>query len=320
MLWLRLPLPMALDHVNAYALEEPGGGWTLVDTGTDTPDCRQALDALLAGPLGGRDVERVIVTHHHPDHIGQAGRFADRGAEIVTTRTAWLYARMLTLDVQERPDARTLAYWQAAGMDPDLLARRRAQRPSNFADRVAPLPLGFRKIAEGGSLVAGGRRWRISTGDGHAPEHAVLWSEDDDLVLGGDQLLPSISANIGVYASEPEADPLHEWIESCTRLSLIAEERHLVLPGHKLPFTGLPLRLRQMAENHERALVRLEALLAEGPRSACACFPALFRRSIGEDVYTLALVEAVAHLNCLRARGRVRRETDATGVWRWSLT
>jgi len=314
-LWLRLPLPMALDHVNVYALADDDG-WTIVDTGFDSRKTRAIWEGFLAGPLAGRPLRRVVVTHHHPDHVGLAGWFQARGAELVTTRTAWLYARMLTLDEQPQATAEQLAFWRGAGMAPDVLAQRAAERPFNFADMVHPLPLGFTRIAEGDRITMAGRDWRVHMGDGHAPEHATFWSAQDDLVIGGDQLLPSISPNIGVYPTEPMADPLGDWIASCTRFAALAEDRHHVLPGHKLPFTGLPLRLRQMEENHHSAVARLLDHL-RAPLSACDCFPALFRRQIGPAEYGLAMVEAVAHLNYLLHRGQVRRFLTAEGVWLW---
>ena len=114
-LWARLPLPMALNHVNVYALDE-GDGWTLIDAGIDTPKARGVWETLLAGPLKGKPVRQVLVTHYHPDHIGLAGWFLRDGARLVTTRTSWLLARMLTLDVHDRPVAETQAFWRAAGM------------------------------------------------------------------------------------------------------------------------------------------------------------------------------------------------------------
>ncbi|MEY4696672.1 MAG: hypothetical protein RIT14_1100 [Pseudomonadota bacterium] len=314
-LWMRLPLPMALDHVNVYALDD-GDGWTVVDTGFASARGKAIWQGLLAGPLRGRPVRRVIVTHHHPDHIGLAGWFQARGAELVTTRTAWLYARMLVLDEQSVPSREALLFQRRAGVPEGVLVERAAERPFNFCDVVAPLPLGFARIAEGDRITAGGRRWRVRCGDGHAPEHATLWSEDCTVVLGGDQLLPGISANIGVYPTEPEADPLTEWLESCARFAAVARADHLVLPGHKLPFTGLPFRLGQMAENHEAALARLLEHLAQ-PRTAAACFLPLFKREVGGAEAGMALVESVAHLNCLLHRGLVERRLTAAGAWAW---
>ena len=316
-LWMRLPLPMKLDHVNVYALDE-GDGWTVVDTGFDSAKSRAIWQMLLDGPLAGKPVTRVIATHHHPDHLGLAGWFMERGADLWTTRTAWLTARMLVLDEQDAPTPETIAFWRAAGMPSDLLAQRAAERPFNFADCVHPLPLGFTRLQDGQTVRFGGRDWDVATGDGHAPEHATFWSQSDDLVIGGDQLLPGISPNLGVYPTEPAADPVGEWLASCTRFLTLARDRHLVLPGHKLPFTGLPMRLEQMRDNHLSALDRVVELLAQAPQSAVGCFPALFKRPIGPAEIGLALVESVAHLNHLARQGRISRAgVDAHGAELW---
>ncbi len=315
-LWMRLPLPMKLDHVNVYALRD-GDGWAVVDTGSATKTSRRLWRALMEGPLQGLPIRRLIVTHHHPDHIGLAGWFqTEFGTELVTTRTAWLFARMLTLDEHSVQKEETLAYWRAAGMDAGIYEKRLKERPFNFADVVAPMPLGFRRIQEGDVLTIGNRRWDVRIGHGHAPEHATLWCRDEALLISGDQILSSISPNIGVYATEPEADPLAEWLESCERLSQYAREDHLVLPGHKLPFTGLPARMRQLIDNHHGALARLVEYL-ETPRTAAECFPVLFKRSIGDGEYGLALVESMAHLNHLYQSGQIRRERRDDGAWLW---
>ena len=314
-LWMRLPLPFRPDHLNAYALDD-GDGWTLVDTGLDTPAVRGAWAALMAGPLGGRPVRRVILTHHHPDHVGLAGWFQATGAALWATRTAWLTARMLTLDVQPRPSAETLAFWRGAGMAPAMLAARAEARPFNFADTVAPMPLGFRRIAQGDEILAGGRRWRVEIGHGHAPEQATLWGVGHDLVLVGDQVLPGITPNLGVYATEPDADPVGDWLASCARLATLAEERHLALPGHRRPFRGLPARLEELIRHQEAALAALAAHLAT-PRRASECFAPLYGRPIGEGEYGLALAEAVGHLNHLTRAGVAVRHRGPDGAWLW---
>ncbi len=313
--WIRLPLPMALDHVNCYALDD-GDGWTLIDTGFDSRRARAIWTALLAGPLGHRPVARVLVTHYHPDHIGLAGWFQAQGAELVTTRTSWLYARMLVLDEQALPSPEAQLFELRAGVPDAIRAERAGKRPFNFCDVVAPLPLGFTRAQEGDVVTAAGRRWRVRLGHGHAPDHITLWSEDDPLVIGGDQLLPGISANIGVYPSEPEADPLGDWLDSTRGFGAHARDDQLILPGHKLPFTGLPHRLVQMTENHEAGLARLLDHLAE-PRRAAECFVPLFKREVDGPEYGMALVEAVANLNYLHRRGQVARELEADGAWAW---
>lgn len=318
-LWLRIPLPMVLDHVNVYALRDEDG-WTVIDTGVNSRRTIALWEDILEGPLQGAPVTRLIVTHHHPDHVGLAGWFQSRGAELHMTRTAWLFSRMLTLDEQAQATDEQVQFWIDAGMDADVLAERRAERPFNFADIVYPMPLGFTRLHEGATIQMGGRTWDIRFGHGHAPDHATFWSRDGDLVIGGDQLLATISPNIGVYATEPGADPLGEWMEACEALQPHARESQLVLPGHKLPFTGLPARMRQLIDNHHGALKRLEDHIANGPCTAAECFPPLFKRKIDGGTYGLALVEAVAHLNHMHQLGKLTRARREDGAWAYSLS
>jgi glyoxylase-like metal-dependent hydrolase (beta-lactamase superfamily II) len=312
-LWMRLPLPMALDHVNVYALDD-GDGWTIIDTGFSTKKTKAIWEDLLAGPLQNRPINRLIVTHHHPDHVGLAGWFIAKGATLSMPRTGWLQARMLTLDVQEVAAPEALAFYKSAGMDADRLARRAKERPFNFADCVDPIPLGFHRLRDGDTISFGQRTWDIRMGDGHAPEHATFWSRDDNLVIGGDQLLLSISPNLGVYPTEPEADPVQDWITSCEHFQQFATPDQLILAGHKLPYTGLPKRLEQMISNHHEALTRLLAYL-DTPKTAADCFAPLFKRKIDDGTYGLALVEAVAHLNHLHQTGLVSRVQNDAGAW-----
>lgn len=316
-LWLQMPLPFKPDTVNVYALRD-ADGWTLVDTGLDSRRGRALWQAVLQGPLAGAPVVRVIATHHHIDHIGLAGWFQAMGAELSTSRTAWLMARMGVLDVQDRPTPQALAFWRRAGMPDALLDERSHERPFNSSDVCAPLPPGYRRLTEGQQVRFGNRRWLVRMGHGHAPEHVTLWSLDDDLVIGGDQLLATISPNLGVYPTEPQADTVGDWLESCTRLAEFATPDQLILPGHKLPYRGLPTRLRQLSDNQRAALDRVAQALRAEPLSAVGCFPALYRRPIGKAEFGLALAEAVGHINHLRATGRVwQAGTSESGAALW---
>jgi len=312
--WLRFPLPMALDHVNLYAFDE-GDSWTLIDAGMRWPRGEAALAKLLKGPLGGKPISRLICTHHHPDHVGYAGRLQRDGAELLMTRVAWLTARMLTLDLQETYPPETQLFYRRAGMDEDLYQKRLGERPFNFADVVEPMPLGFTRLSGGDVIRFGGRAWDVRLGSGHAPDHATFWSRDGELVITGDQVLPGISPNLGLYPTEPGADPVADWHEACERLKSHAHPHALVLPGHKRPFRGLPLRLTQLIDNHHGVLTRLRAHLATTPSTAAACFSPIFKREIGEGEYGLALVEAFAHCQHLVHQGTATRRLNAAGAW-----
>jgi glyoxylase-like metal-dependent hydrolase (beta-lactamase superfamily II) len=304
LLWLRLPLPWAINHVNVYALEEPEG-WTLIDTGIDSAALRAHWEAI-ESRFG--KVRRVLATHHHPDHMGLAAWFMARGAELLAARTGWLMARMLVLDEEPDLPAARRAFLARGGMVPP------EGRPFNACDWMGLLPQGYTRLHAGETLHLGGRDWQIRFGQGHAPDQVTLWSPE--AVIMGDHILPGISPNIGVQAAEPGADPLGEFLTSLAEMAPHAGDQ-LVLPGHQRPFHGLSERIAALEAEHRTALDRLEAHLAT-PRTAFDCFPALFRRAIGPSEAGLALAETLAHLNRLVAEGRAKAEPgpEAALLWR----
>ena len=311
--WVRSPLPMRLDHVNCYVLDE-GDHWTVVDTGLNRDSAREGWTAILNGPLKGKPVGRLVLTHHHPDHLGLLGWFAERGAEVWITRLAYAQARMMQLDDYQTQPPQSVEFRRRAGQPPEGVAEYAKEPPWRL--RVMPIPLGFRAIEEGMTLQMAGRDWTVHFGHGHARDHATFWT--DDIVLAGDQVIPGISSNIGVWAMEPEANPLGDWLESCRRLRRLAEGTDpLVLPGHKAPFRGIDFRLQQLIENHEGALRRIMGALADGPRTAAELFLPIFKREIRGSQYGLALAESVAHMNYLHQSGQVTRRL-VDGAWVYS--
>src|SRR5258708_7834710 len=96
--WLRMNLPLGLNHINLWALED-GDGWTLVDTGMQTEEIAAAWRAVISGPMADRAVKRVICTHMHPDHIGMAGWLTRRfGCQLWISRLEYLTCRTLVAD------------------------------------------------------------------------------------------------------------------------------------------------------------------------------------------------------------------------------
>ena len=168
-------------------------------------------------------------------------------------------------------------------------------------------------MVDGEELAIGGRTWRAVIGRGHSPEHLCLHCPQLRVLISGDQVLPRITSNVSVFPTEPDADPLCEWLDSLGSIKQRVSDDVLILPSHNEPFRGLHARLDALLAGHEDRLARLAAELAT-PRRAVDVFGLLFRRRVGVEMLSMATGESVAHLNCLMARGLATRELDAAGV------
>jgi len=186
-------------------------------------------------------------------------------------------------------------------------------RFGRFGKMVYQLPDSYRRVVDGEELLIGGHAWRAVVGHGHSPEHLSLYCPQQRLFISGDQVLPRITSNVSVFPTEPDADPLTDWLESLASIKERVPDEVLVLPSHNLPFQGLWARLEQLIHGHENALTRLTQVLVE-PQRAVDVFNLLFRRRVGSEMLAMASGESVAHLNCLIRRGRIMREDDAAGI------
>jgi glyoxylase-like metal-dependent hydrolase (beta-lactamase superfamily II) len=310
--WVRLQVPGPLKHINCWLIDDEGGV-VLVDTGMNLPATREAWKALSQGPMSGMRVTQVIGTHFHPDHIGLAGWMCDHhDAPLVMTRGEWLTAKLLVADARDAVPDQVTAIRIGAGWSEEQITESAKSGWSGFRRIVTPMPMGFRRIRDGDTVTIGGVDWRIVTGSGHSPEHACLLNERDGLFLSGDQVLPRISSNISLGVTEPDSDPLGEWLDSIAKLKQLPPDL-LVLPGHGDPFYGLHARLDALDREHRERLDELETFLAE-PRRVVDCFSRLFRRAIGQDMLGMATGEAMSHLRRLEVEGRAVREIS-DGVW-----
>jgi glyoxylase-like metal-dependent hydrolase (beta-lactamase superfamily II) len=311
--WLRMRLPMAgLNHINVWGLAD-GEGWTLVDTGMQTADTSADWQSALAGAFQGRPVARVICTHMHPDHVGMAGWLTrQHRCRLWMTRLEYVICRMLVADTGREAPADGVRFYRSAGWDEAALEHYQA-RFGGFGRAVHALPDSYRRIVDGEALDVGGQTWRAVVGRGHSPEHLCLYAPELKVLISGDQVLPRITSNVSVFPTEPEADPLSEWLESLASIKGRVPDDVLVLPSHNEPFRGLHARLDALIKGHEERLARVHGELAQSKR-AVDVFSALFRRRVGIDMLGFATGESIAHLNCLIGRGLAVREVDASGI------
>ncbi|NML18161.1 MBL fold metallo-hydrolase [Azohydromonas caseinilytica] len=314
--WLRLPLPYRLNHINVWALDD-GEGWALVDTGARTEETVAVWERFLGtGPLQ-RPLTRVFITHMHPDHIGMAGWLTRRyDARMWISRLEYLSCRALVSDTCREAPAEALQFYREAGWDEAALEHYRV-RFGNFGKHVHALPDSFRHLVDGQVIRIGRHDWEVVIGRGHSPEHACLYCPDLRLLISGDQVLPRISSNVSVYPTEPDADPMSDWMASLDTLQSRIPDDVLVLPSHNDCFHGLHARIAQLRQDQNAALSRLRDAL-EQPRRVPDTFAALFNKPVdGSDAMRLQLAtgEAIACLNHLTYRGEIRKEIRDGVAW-----
>ena len=314
--WVRFPMPGSLDHINIWLLEDEDG-WTVVDTCLAMPQAKEIWENLFHGFMEGKAVKRVICTHMHPDHIGLAGWLCERfDCDLWMTREEYLMCQLMASYTGKDAPEKAIGFYRSAGYNETQIDQYR-QRFGTFGSMISPMPHYFRRIVDRETLTIGGRYWQIIIGSGHSPEHACLYCPALKVLIAGDQVLPRITPNVSVFPTEPEGNPLAEWMDSTLRLARILPDDLLVLPAHQSPFTGVHVRLNQIIDAHRMGLQSVYEFLTE-PKRTIDCFPALFKREIGEKLIGLATGETQANLNLLLARGNITRERDQHGVY-WYL-
>lgn len=310
LLWARVPLPMELNHINVWLLAD-GDGWTLVDTGMAHDSCRDAWHSLDPRELGGRPLRRIVVTHDHPDHMGLSRWLHERhGAPVWMSAIAHQSTGVYLAAAHDDLLATSHAFVTAHGMAIELDGLRKLSG-TEHGKWFGGLPPLDRPTQGGDSIGTDARTWEVIETSGHCRGHLCLYDARNEVLISGDQVLPTISPNVSVLASRPEANPLREFLDSLVRLEQCAPET-LVLPSHGRPFRGLHRRIHVLRSHHLEELAKLHAACRE-PRSAYDLLPVMFGRPLRGFHRLLALGEAVAHLNYLWHAGELTRTVDDAG-------
>jgi glyoxylase-like metal-dependent hydrolase (beta-lactamase superfamily II) len=313
-LWLRLALPYALNHVNLYLFED-GPGWALLDTGIGDDRSRAAWEAVLAGPLGGKPITRLVLTHFHPDHVGLAGWLDERfGMPLHMSQSEYLMSRLLQNRGSESRDHFQTEFYRTAGLPAEQIEQVLTKGHS-YLKRTTGMPPVFHRLIAGETLELGGRTWRILTGGGHSSEQVMLWCEADRLFLSADQVLARISPNVSVSPIESGGNPLGHYLTSLGEIQALVPDDVLVLPCHNLPFYGLHARAGQLAAHHRHRCDLIGAASRHEPKTCKDLIPVIFDRPlIDPHQLSFAVGEALAHLNYMLRIGELTAEPDRDGV------
>ena len=309
--WLRTSLPFALDHINIWLLDD-GDAWTIIDTGVGDEPTAVLWDRLRAGRLDGKPVARVLVTHFHPDHIGQAGRLCQAtGAPLLMSQTEWLTGRALALDDSRDFVEQGRRFDRLCGLAPDLVERRRER--GNLYRRAVTMPPPAIEVLRAGQVIGlGESRWTVMVGQGHAPEQVTLYSPERNILIAADQILPKITPVIAVWSSMMEDDPLGDFRRSLHQYRALPED---VLVLHGLPFLGLHQRIDQLEAHHEERLARTFELCAAATTVDHVMRRLFDKRPLELRDIGFAMGETVAHLNRLIRSGHIERTLQLDGAW-----
>jgi glyoxylase-like metal-dependent hydrolase (beta-lactamase superfamily II) len=320
-----LPTPFQVGDVNTYLLR--GTPLTLVDAGPRMEETEVRLEAGLAAlGVAVEDLELLVLTHQHDDHVGLAAELERRsGAEVAGTAKLAVYLAELDASM-EADDDYAVALMRRHGVTPGTIATlgevSRAYR--RFAGEAVTLG---RILEEGGELEAGGRRWRVAERPGHSPTDTVL--AGDGLLLAGDHLLEKISSNpiahwpvgapdpVALAASADRPRTLLTYLASL-RKTADGDRGELILPGHGDPFTGATALVEKRAGMSGRRADKILRAL-DGPRTAAEVGRDLWRHVPVTQAY-LVLSEVLGHLDLLEERGRVAQDVGEDGVVRWART
>jgi glyoxylase-like metal-dependent hydrolase (beta-lactamase superfamily II) len=308
-----VPVPIPgnpLGYTLVYALDSERG-LLLVDAGWQHEDAWAALTSgLTTLGLDIADVYGVVVTHHHPDHAGLAGRVRDAtGAWIAMHHDDAEIVRLFQAIVREDADRNWErdALLRAGAGGEDLTAVRAARE-------VEPPAEPDRELADGELVDLPGRKLRAIWTPGHSPGHICLHLEDGDRIFTGDHVLPRITPHIGLYPYDrPDVDPLGDFLTSLERVRDIRAAE--VLPAHQYRFEGLADRALEIVEHHEHRLAELTALLSVRPATLWELSAGLEWRQPWTEMppgsRRMAAGEAAAHLRTLENRGVARRHDGA---------
>lgn len=305
-----VPIPVPLKYVNCYAARGQSG-WTLVDTGFHDPGAETAWqEAFRQLGFGPRDVERVVVTHYHPDHYGAAGWLQQLSGAPVLMLDREAAMTEIMWDPALRQGAELAAFFRRSGM-PEPLTREMDWYQGKLQALVSPRP-SVTTVREGDRIPIGDRLFEVVWAPGHSDGLMVLWNEEERILLADDMVLVKITPNVSLWP-RMNPDPLGSFLGSLEKVGRLPAV--LTLTGHRDPVYDLAGRCAELARHHDERLKAAVELAGDGA-TAWEVSLGLFGEQDNIHNARFAVAEALSHLEYLYRRGFLARDEDG-GVVRY---
>jgi glyoxylase-like metal-dependent hydrolase (beta-lactamase superfamily II) len=309
---LPIPTPFAVGRVNCYLIEDKP--LTLVDTG---PNSGKALDELTAR-LAERghelsDLELIVVTHQHIDHLGLVEILVEHsGAEVAALGAA--AQRLAAFDEDaEAEDEFAVEVMLRNGIPEDVTVALRSVSRSfrGWGSHVTVT----RPLDDDGTLELDDRHLQVLHRPGHSPSDTVFWDEERQILIAADHLLPKISSNPLITrpldGSKKRTQALVTYIESLQKTREMPAE--IILPGHGEPITDHAELIDSRMNGYDRRKEKIYRLVAEQPRNAYEIAQALWGNVAVTQAF-LTLSEVIGHADLLVNEGRVREADDGSVI------
>jgi glyoxylase-like metal-dependent hydrolase (beta-lactamase superfamily II) len=312
---ITMPIPFPLRTVNVYALVGPDG-WALVDAGMGTPDARTAFAAgLERAGLSIANLQAIVLTHHHPDHIGLSGELqAQSGARVYMHSIDERSVRIIAEGTMSKRFGHVSSFFKQHGLqDTELWYTQTDPKAMRSILNVPPHET-FTLVEESDVVELAGESYRVVWVPGHSDGQVVFFRERDGVFLAADHVLPRITPNVGLYSKGDRMNPLGDYLDSLRKVEDLPAS--IVLPGHGEPFEDLGGRVREIIQHHEERLAQIITLLKERPQHAADLTRQMFlaRRLENHEALRMAVAEILAHLEYLRLQGKLKQQLTDEGV------
>ncbi len=309
--WIRFTLPFRLNHINLFALDTDKG-WLLLDCGIKSNATAAEWQAILNGPLAGKPVAGIVVSHYHADHIGYAGALAAQtGAPIYMGAVEHEQAVWGLSQSDANFAAVTCNAYKRFGLSSNHI--RAAQDAGNYYRFLTgDLPeVNIIDVAHKFNTVAGS--WTVRFDAGHSPGHMSLTDRIRKIYICVDFLLPRISPNISAKLRDIDNDILAKYLHYLRSMTQCPQD-WLIVPGHDWPYYGGGVRAQQLLLHHEARLDQLHNIIEKKAVSTNDAMLALFPFEMTNHEVFFASCEARAHLTHLVTLGRITQTPNSSGV------